>query len=380
MKLRSSGGPENDSATCVGFCPARLTLARKRRGLTKIELASLANIDTRSIFAYEASEYAPSEETMISLARALKFPVAFFFGEPLDEPRPDTASFRAQSKMSATQRDMALSQGALALHLNHWLEEKFELPQAQLPELSRERTPEAAAEALRREWGLGNAPVRNIVHLFESKGIRVFSLSVKAKEVDAFSMWRGDTPFMFLNTQKSAEHSRFDAAHELGHLVLDRHAACQGRESERRADAFASAFLMPRSSVLANVPRFSTVDQLVELKKIWCVSVAALAYRYHFLRVLSDWHYRSIYVELAKRGYSKSEPHPAAHETSQLIAKAFESLREEGIHRHHVAKELLLPVAELDDLLLGLTFGKHEGGKTEPDLQSSKRANLTLVK
>ncbi len=166
---------------------------------------------------------------------------------------------------------MALSQGALALHLNRWLEEKFELPQALVPELSREKTPEAAAEALRREWGSGNAPVRNMVHLLESKGIRVFSLSVKAREVDAFSMWSGDTPFMFLNTQKTAEHSRFDSAHELGHLVLDRHAACQGRESERRADAFASAFLMPRSSVLANVPRFPTIDQLIRLKNMGCI-------------------------------------------------------------------------------------------------------------
>ena len=378
--LKSSDALEDEGSASIDFCPARLTLARRRRGLTKIELAVAADVDVRSISAYETGQYAPSAERMISLSRVLKFPVAFFFGEPLDEPRPDTASFRAQSKMSSTQRDMALSQGALALHLNRWLEGKFELPQACIPELSREKTPEAAAEALRREWGLGNAPIRNMVHLLESKGIRIFSLSVKAREVDAFSMWLGDTPFMFLNTQKTAEHSRFDSAHELGHLVLDRHAACQGRESERRADAFASAFLMPRSSVLANIPRFSTVDQLIKFKKIWCVSVAALAYRYHILGVLSDWHYRSIYIELAKRGYSKSEPQPAAHETSQLILKAFEALREEGIHRQNVARELQLSVVELDDLLLGLTFGRHEGGKKESDTETLGRANLILVK
>src|SRR4029077_3081434 len=119
------------------------------------------------------------------------------------------------------------------------------------------------------------------------KGVRVFSLSLDAAEVDAFSMWRQRTPFVFLNTKKSAEHSRFDAAHELGHLVLHRHGSPQGREAEREANAFASAFLMPRATVLANMPRLATVDRLIKLKKYWAVSVAALAYRLHAVGVLS---------------------------------------------------------------------------------------------
>lgn len=90
---------------------------------------------------------------------------------------------------------------------------------------------------------------------------------VDAAEVDAFSMWRQSTPFVFLNTKKSAEHSRFDAAHELGHLVLHRHGSPQGREAEREANAFASAFLMPRASVLAYAPRMATIDHLIKLKK-----------------------------------------------------------------------------------------------------------------
>jgi hypothetical protein len=51
-------------------------------------------------------------ETAQNLAAATKFPVEFLCGDDLDEPQPDTASFRALSKMTATQRDMALSQGA----------------------------------------------------------------------------------------------------------------------------------------------------------------------------------------------------------------------------------------------------------------------------
>jgi Zn-dependent peptidase ImmA (M78 family) len=187
---------------------------------------------------------------------------------------------------------MALGEGALALRLNKFIESKFELPQADLPDLSREANPEAAAESLRRYWGIGELPIRNMIHLVEAKGVRVFSLAIDAQDVDAFSMWKASTPFVFLNSHKSAEHSRFDAAHELGHLVLHRHASPNGREAEREADAFASAFLMPRGSVAANAPRYPTLPVLIKLKKIWITSLAALNYRLHEVELTTDWQYR----------------------------------------------------------------------------------------
>src|SRR2546428_34802 len=162
---------------------------------------------------------------------------------------------------------------------------------------------EAAAKALRVRWGLGDKPISNMLWLLEAKGVRVFSLAEENVEVDAYSFWRGKQPLVFLNTMKSAEHSRFDAAHELGHLVLHQHGEPQGQEAEREAHAFAAAFLMPRGSVLANAPKFATVEHLVKLKKFWTVSVAALAYRLHAVGVLSEWHYRQIYIEISKRRY-----------------------------------------------------------------------------
>jgi Zn-dependent peptidase ImmA (M78 family) len=75
--------------------------------------------------------------------------------------------------------------------------------------------------------------------MFSAGGIRIFSLAIDAREVDAFSLWKAATPFVFLNGNKSSEHSRYDAAHELGHLVLHHHGTPQGRDAEREADAFA---------------------------------------------------------------------------------------------------------------------------------------------
>jgi len=362
-----------------GFNPTRLTLARKRRGFTKGELARLIGVDLRSITAYEAGEYPPSEDTLarISSASALEFPTDFFYGDDLEEPKADAASFRAMSRMTASQRDMALGEGALALHLNNWLERRFELPKVDLPHLGRERSPEAAAETLRRRWGIGELPINNMVHLLEAKGVRIFSLDVDTREVDAFSMWREVTPFVFLNSYKSSEHSRFDAAHELGHLVLHRHGGPHGRAAEKEADAFASAFLMPRASVLAHAPRFVTWNGLIKLKKIWSTSVAALNYRLHALGLTTDWQYRGMCIEISSRGRDK-EPDECQHETSQILNKVLASLHDDGITRGHIAKELGLAVAELNRMIFGLVMTGIEGGRRTTSAPSS--AQLVLVK
>jgi Zn-dependent peptidase ImmA (M78 family)/DNA-binding XRE family transcriptional regulator len=364
------------------FNPSRLSLARRRRGLTMTKLGSKIGVNLRSISGYETGEFSPEEDKVDRIARTLAFPRSFFFGPDLEEPLPDVASFRALKRMTAGQRDTALGCGALALHLNAWLEQRFTLPVAALPNLSRERDPEAAAEQLRRDWGLGILPIKNTVHLLESKGVRVFSLTIDATEVDAFSMWREKTPFVFINTTKSAEHGRFDAAHELGHLVLHRHGIPQGQDAEREANAFASALLMPRSSVLAVAPRFTTVDRLIQLKKRWNVSVAALAYRMRALGLLSEWQYRTVAIELSQRGYRKNEPDSAPRETSQVFAKVAAALREEGISKNAVAADLDIPVQEIEQLVFGLlvtgvTSNDGGGGKKS---SGRARAKLYVVK
>jgi Zn-dependent peptidase ImmA (M78 family)/DNA-binding XRE family transcriptional regulator len=360
------------------FNPVRMSVARKRRGLTKSRLAKEVGVDLRSVTAYESGEYPPREDTAAQIASVLKFPPEFFYGDDLDEPKADTASFRALSKMTSTQRDMALSQGAIALHFNEWLDAHFDLPSANLPDLSREPSPEAAAESLRRHWRIGELPVRNMIHLMEANGVRIFSLAIDAREVDAFSIWKKTTPFIFLNSNKSSEHSRFDAAHELGHLVLHRHAAPQGREAEREADAFASAFLMPRASVLAYVPRYPSLPDLVRLKAFWSVSVAALNYRLHVVGMLSDWQYRTMCIEIAKKGYRSVEPKEVPRETSQVLPAVFAALHEDGINRSKVAKTLTIPRSELEQLMFGLTMASVDGGHKRT--AGLKKPSLTLVK
>lgn len=359
------------------FTPARLEVARKRRGLNKSELAERIGVDLRAVTAYERGEYEPSSDKLSQIAELLDFPKGWFSSPELHQPSPQTASFRSQARMSASNRDSALAAGALAFLLSDWLEEKFSLPTPDLPDL-REEDPEAAAMVLRQQWGLGERPIKNMVHLLESKGVRVFSMAEDTAEVDAFSLWRKATPFVFLNTIKSAERSRFDAAHELGHLVLHRHEDPKGKEIEHQANSFASAFLMPRGSVLGQAPVMATLNSLIQLKKHWIVSVAALAYRLHQLKVLSDWHYRSLCIELGQRGFKKKEPNESQREQSLIFPQLFGALREDKVSRQSIADELNVNVKELDKLVFGLILVAIDGGCSVPTL--SKRPDLRVVK
>jgi Zn-dependent peptidase ImmA (M78 family) len=195
--------------------------------------------------------------------------------------------------------------------------------------------------------------------------------------VDAFSFgWRG-TPYVFLNTAKSGERGRFDAAHELGHLVLHgEHRSPQGSGAEQEANRFAAAFLMPRASVIAANLANATVDRIIAGKAIWRVSAMALTHRLRELDLLTDWGYRRACVDLSRRGYRTAEPDGIPRETSQLLDKVFRALRTEGRTPGSVARELQLTVAELNKHVFGLVPTVIEGGT---ERTPKRRPALTLV-
>lgn len=337
------------------FNPSRLVFARKRRKLTARQLAEKSGITPQYLSMIENGRAENVEaDTLRSIAGQLKFPYEFFFGDDVEVPNADSISFRSLSTMSVKEKDAAINSGALALQLSDWIEKRFNLPEVDLPDMRFECEPQVAARSLRTYWRIGERPVSNVIKLLESKGVRIFSLAEDTRNVDAFSCWRNDRPYIFLNTFKTAERSRFDAMHELGHLVLHRHGKPQGREAEREADQFSSFFLIPTMDMLGNVPpHIRSLNQLVKLKKRWGVSVAALAYRLHKEGILSDWQYRGFCIEI-RSTLKDSEPEGMERERSVVLQKVFQELWKDRATRSHVAKELSLPVEELNNLVFSL--------------------------
>ncbi|HQS46916.1 MAG: XRE family transcriptional regulator [Rhizobiales bacterium 24-66-13] len=350
------------------FNPNRLALARQRRRLTGKDLANAAGVSAVTISRLENSGNEPDDITVRKLATALGYPPEFFYAENPEILDTGTVSFRSLSKMSAKERDAAIAAGSLGLELSDWLEKQFSLPAANFIDLSYETDPEAAARALRAYWGLGEQPISNMLGLLEVKGVRVFSLSEATKTVDAFSFWRDERPYVFLNNFKSAEHSIFDSAHELGHLVMHRHAGPQSsRETEREANQFASAFLMPNNDVRSRVPRFITVDIILKAKARWRVSAMAMAYRLHHLGLMSEWQYKSACIELGRRGYRTGEPVGVEREISAIWRKALSHLWHERTTKTEIAALLNIPADELEALIWGLA-----GSAPRPAIEPGK--------
>lgn len=134
---------------------------------------------------------------------------------------------------------------------------------------------------------------------------------------------------------------------------------------------------MPRRSVLANAPKLPTYSTLVKLKKVWTTSVSALSYRLHELGVISDWQYRGLCIEIAKRGRN-TEPEEAPRETSLVLPRVLAALYEDGFSRARIANELCISSAELEQLVFGLAMTGIEGGRQQPPQQS--RVQLERVK
>lgn len=361
------------------FNMGRFDLARQRRGLTKRDLAHRLDVTDRTVSNWYNNQEI-DERILEKAAEILDFPLSFFYGSDVEKIHAESVSFRALTKMTAKKRDMAISQTILAEMISDWIDQNFVLPLPNVPDLHELRSdfsnaitnesideatdnevnyyleysyPEACADTVRKAWGLGEQPIPNLIALLESKGIRVFSLTDEAQDVDACCRWTSGRPFIFLNTSRTAERCRFDLAHELGHLVMHKHGIIEGIHIEQEANAFASAFLMPRRSLLADPLRIPSLRSILSKKEIWQVSAAALTYRYNKLGIITDWNATSIYKQLAQRGRN-NEPNPIAHESSLLLDKVFKVLAQENFDLSKLTNDLCLTLEEISNLTFNL--------------------------
>ncbi|MFE9324117.1 XRE family transcriptional regulator [Nocardia sp. NPDC052278] len=357
------------------FVPSRLVFARKRRGMARTHLASALNVTERTVHRWETGTDEPARERWADLARELRVRPEFF---TLDEVEPlpvGAVSFRALTKMSARERDRAITAGEQGVAIMRWIEQRFTLPANNVPTFT-EWDPELAADTLRARWELGTGPIKNLLPVMELHGIRVFSIAADFRDVDAFSFYRSGTPFAFLDTSKTAERLRFDAAHELGHLCLHaEHGVPHGKDAETEANRFAAAFLMPRDSVFAAGLHNATATQIIRAKSRWHVSAIALTHRLHTLGLLTDWTHRSVCVELGQRGYRSAEPGSRlVPERSQVIGKVIAALRAQGMTIRDIATEFGLPPDGLTEYMFGLTMtplagtGQATGSPARPAL------------
>lgn len=331
------------------FVIEKLRLARKLRGKSKKELSLRLDIAQKTLSEWENGKAIPKYEKIQQVANFLEFPVDFFYTNEKFKLQMDNISFRATSRLSALDRDQAIANLNLASLINDWIDNNFNLPKVQLPDMSG-YDPVEAAKIIRKEWSLEEC-INNTICLLEQHGVRVYSTMEDCNDYDALSKWFGEIPFVILKPTKTAERSRFDAMHELGHLVLHKHKINRDRFVEEEANKFASEMLMPEHSVKKYIPDIPSLTNFIQYKKLWKVSLQAIMYRYNKLGLISDWVYRSLYLQARKWGYDKNEPESIEKETSLVFKSILKLLNEDNKTLKNISNETNIPQEDLNKLM-----------------------------
>lgn len=292
--------------------------------MKQTELADLIGVSRQAVSSYEAGDKSPDPAVFQRMAEALRQPPGFFTTG--DAPTFGDAGTRFYRKFGAdTKRrnEACAVLGDWFAQTSKYLDNFVNFPIVNVPR----HQPDGAtgaytfeevddiANEVRRQWGLGPGPLSNVLSLIESKGVVVCRYELTGESVEAFSYWNGERPFVFLATEKEVGvRSRFDLAHELGHLVLHRHVSQNEledkerlRQVEREANWFAGAFLLPRAS-FSNEIYAARLDAFVPLKARWKVSIQAMIYRCHSLGIFDDDQTLNLRKQISFRRWRLREP------------------------------------------------------------------------
>ncbi|GAB3288674.1 helix-turn-helix domain-containing protein [Parahaliea aestuarii] len=369
------------------FIGERLVQAKNARGLSSVALSDLAGISSSSISLYEANKQNPKVETVESLARALNVPVNFFFKD-IQVDRPGKLFYRSMAAATKASRVVSEAKYEWALETVDYLLTFFDLPKLNLPDqdvpedfksLDTNRI-ECIANELRAYWNLGTSPVASMTRTLEANGIIVWRTKFGAETQDAFSEYRTPHPFVILSSDKQNYfRSRFDAAHELGHLVLHRNVdrstlnkSSDHKLMESQAHLFAGAFLAPAEAYYRDLYAVS-LDAFRALKPRWNVSIAMQIMRARHLGLVTEHEERRLWINMGRRKWRVSEPldDSTEPESPKLIKQGIKMLIEEGVKsREQILDDLSLHANDVENLI-GERGYLHLGTSSRPVFKAS---------
>jgi Zn-dependent peptidase ImmA (M78 family)/transcriptional regulator with XRE-family HTH domain len=307
------GSRNEESVDTLAFEPERLRLARELKEWSQADLATRLDVTPAAVSQFETGVTRPGADALDRMTSALGVP-AQFFSLPLTETHDGW--FRSLRRTSVTHRRRARALAYIAHDLAVAARAPG-LPPVRLPQIpvtgltAPDSELEEAARQVRRAFGMPSGPVPSVAQTLEQHGILVIRLPLDTADVDAFSLPFHDRPVVVLGTDKNDRaRSRFDGAHELGHLVVHGDQIWGVKEVEHQAHAFAAAFLMPADDIRDELPDRADWPVLFQLKQKWQVSLAALLMRARTLGRMSPNNYLTAVKAASARGWRRMEPVP----------------------------------------------------------------------
>ena len=337
----------------------QLREARELRSLTQADLAQatvsageLPGLSPAAISQFELGDAVPSTTTLQALVSALDVDPTFLTVAAIDTEADLPAFFRSLRATPARERKRSRNVVQLVHRLAVVIDRHVGLPVRDVPSIKcdpfleeddRRSEAETAAAAVRRAWGIEPGPLRNVVDIVEAHGVVCTRIHMDESRVDAFSVNFARHPVAVLAADKNKwDRSRFDAAHEVGHLVMHDEAAGIP-EAERQANEFAAALLMPEPDIRESLPSRPDWARLMELKAEWGVSIAALLMRSRTLGVMTETSYVSAMKAMSARGWRRHEPVRGDPELPSLLKVGMRRAREAGLDAEDLRVEATIP-------------------------------------
>lgn len=361
-----------------GFVGERLRQAREARGISASTLSEIVGVSRAAISQYESAapnSPSPSPDVMRTISRVLNLPVQWFLRPP-QEFQHGNIFYRCLSSATKGARLRAERRYEWLRDIVGFVQQYVNLPQVRVPvfdvpadptQLHDSAIDDLAAET-RKFWGLGKSPISNVAWLLENNGVVVARFELLASTLDAFSEWvpRENRPYVILGSDKgSASRSRFDAAHELGHIVLHRKLSVGSLSQkdlfpliERQAHRFAAAFLLPEETFGSEI-LVPSLDALRSLKERWRVSIAAMIVRLRQLKLVDSDQEKRLWMNLGRRKWRSKEPldDSLMPEQPQYLRRCVEVLVSKGIISSlDIPMNFGIPASDVEQLL-GLDVG-----------------------
>jgi len=329
-----------------GFQKDRLIQTLAARRLTQVQLASMVDVSPATISKWRAGTQAPERDALERLASVVNVTPEWFTREP--GAKLSLPLFRSNASAHAAARAMLEARLAWAQDVAVALMEYVDYPKVNLPsrdytdpeEITNEDIEKAASEC-RDMWRLGRSAIQDLALAVEGAGVIVVREETGIAQIEGLSAWSAalGRPLILLSADKNNGYrSRFDLAHEAGHLILHRHIQrttdnARHKMMEAQAHRFAGAFLLPAETFASEVRVPPTLDDLLLLKRRWGVSAAAIIIRLKALEMLDEDGTVMLFKRRSARWGAKSEPgdEDRRPEQPRLLRRTIDLLVEEKV-------------------------------------------------
>ena len=330
----------------------RLIRARAASGLSMKALGEAAGVSANMIKKYEHDVSMPSSGVLIKLSKALQVRSEYFF-------RPSKVKLSAveyRKRANTPKGILKRIEADILDQAERWEELSNLWPNFPLPDFSTPSSlPEqvgtleevdAVADLVRQTWQLGLNPITDLIDTLELNGILVIVTAVEENtKFDGLQTSISGKPVIVVSANWPGDRQRFTLAHELGHLILhDR--LSDSLEEEQACNRFASAFLIPASSMFKQLgakrhklePR-----ELYLLKQEYGLSMQGCLYHAANLNIITERVRKSLFIYFSTKGWRTQEPGtPYPKENTILFQQLVYRALGEGIISESKAAELLV--------------------------------------